>query len=131
MKALKLMAVANKARLFRYLTALWLLLKDPRTPLVAKLVAGMVVAYALSPIDLIPDFIPVLGLLDDVVLIPLGVALAVKLVPPVLWADMQQQADAFQGRLPRMMWGLLMVIAIWLVLLGFFIFWLVHAVVKA
>jgi len=113
------------------LTALWLLLKDPRTPLVAKLVAGMVVAYALSPIDLIPDFIPVLGLLDDVVLIPLGVALAVKLVPPVLWADMQQQADAFQGRLPRMMWGLLMVIAIWLVLLGFFIFWLVHAVVKA
>ena len=131
MKALKLMAVANKARLFRYLTALWLLLKDPRTPLAAKLVAGVVVAYALSPIDLIPDFIPVLGLLDDVVLIPLGVALAVKLVPPALWADMQQQADAFQGRLPRMMWGLLMVAAIWLVLLGFFMFWLVHAVVKA
>lgn len=131
MKALKLMAVANKARLFRYLTALWLLLKDPRTPLAAKLVAGVVVAYALSPIDLIPDFIPVLGLLDDVVLIPLGVALAVKLVPPALWTDMQQQADAFQGRLPRMMWGLLMVVAIWLVLLGFFIFWLVRAVVKA
>ena len=84
MKSLKLFAIANKAKLIHYLTALWLLLKDPRTPLAAKLVAGVVVAYALSPIDLIPDFIPVLGLLDDVILVPLGVALAVKLVPPPL-----------------------------------------------
>ena len=131
MKSLKLFAIANKAKLFHYLTALWLLLKDPRTPLAAKLVAGVVVAYALSPIDLIPDFIPVLGLLDDVILVPLGVALAVKLVPPPLWAEMRQQAESFQGRLPKMMWGLLIVAAIWLVLLAAFIYWLVHSVLNA
>ncbi len=107
------------------------LLKDPRTPLAAKLVAGVVVAYALSPIDLIPDFIPVLGLLDDVILVPLGVALAVKLVPTPLWAEMRQQAESFQGRLPKMMWGLLIVAAIWLVLLAAFIYWLVHSVLNA
>jgi uncharacterized membrane protein YkvA (DUF1232 family) len=131
MKSLKLFAIANKAKLFHYLTALWLLLKDPRTPLAAKLVAGVVVAYALSPIDLIPDFIPVLGLLDDVILVPLGVALAVKLVPPPLWTEMRQQAENFQGRLPIMMWGLLIVAAIWLVLLTAFIYWLVHSVLNA
>ena len=131
MKSLKLFAIANKATLIHYLTALWLLLKDPRTPLAAKLVAGVVVAYALSPIDLIPDFIPVLGLLDDVILVPLGVALAVKLVPPPLWTEMRQQAENFQGRLPKMMWGLLIVAAIWLVLLTAFIYWLVHSVLNA
>ena len=115
MKALKLMAVANKAKLFHYLTALWLLLKDSRTPLAAKLVAG----------------IPGLGLLDDVILVPLGVALAVKLVPPPLWAEMRQRADGFQGRLPKMMWGLLIVVAIWLMLLAAFIYWLVHSVLNA
>jgi hypothetical protein len=113
------------------LTALWFLLKDPRTPLAAKLVAGIVVAYALSPIDLIPDFIPVLGLLDDIILVPLGVALAVKLVPPPLWREMQQRAEGFQGRLPKMMWGLLIVVAIWLALLAVFIYWLVHSVLNA
>ena len=131
MKSLKLFAIANKAKLIHYLTALWLLLKDPRTPLAAKLVAGVVVAYALSPIDLIPDFIPVLGLLDDVILVPLGVVLAVKLVPPPLWTEMRQQAENFQGRLPKMMWGLLIVAAIWLVLLTAFIYWLVHSVLNA
>jgi uncharacterized membrane protein YkvA (DUF1232 family) len=131
MKAFKLMLASNKARLFHYLTALWFLLKDPRTPLVAKLVAAIVVAYALSPIDLIPDFIPVLGLLDDIILVPLGVALAVKLVPAPLWLEMRQKAEGFQGRLPKVMWGLLIVVAIWLMLLAVFIYWLVHSVLNA
>ncbi len=131
MKALKIFAVSSRQKLFHYLTALWLLLKDPRTPLMAKLVAGFVVAYALSPIDLIPDFIPVLGLLDDVILVPLGVALAVKLVPPALWAEMRQQADQFKGRLPRMLWGLVIVVAIWLTVLGGFIYWLLHSALNA
>jgi uncharacterized membrane protein YkvA (DUF1232 family) len=131
MKAFKLMLASNKARLFHYLTALWFLLKDPRTPLAAKLVAGIVVAYALSPIDLIPDFIPVLGLLDDIILVPLGVALAVKLVPGPLWQEMQQKAEGFQGRLPKMMWGLLIVVAIWISLLAVFMYWLVHTVLNA
>lgn len=114
----KLLGAANKATLWRYLTALWLLLKDPRTPRVAKVVAGLVVAYALSPIDLIPDFIPVLGQLDDIILIPLGVALAVKLVPPALWQEMLQRAAKRQGQLPPMVWGLVLIGLVWLVLLG-------------
>lgn len=65
----------------RDVIALWLAARDPRTPWYAKLAAGAVAAYALSPIDLIPDFIPVLGYLDDVILVPLGIMLAVKLVP--------------------------------------------------
>jgi uncharacterized membrane protein YkvA (DUF1232 family) len=127
----KLVGVANKAALFRYLTALWLLLKDARTPLAAKVVAGIVVAYALSPIDLIPDFIPILGQLDDLILIPLGVTLAVKLVPPELWAEMQQRAEAYRGKLPKMVWGLLLIGLIWAVLLGLFIWALVGAVIRA
>lgn len=123
----KMMGAANKATLWRYLKALWLLLKDGRTPLPAKLVAGLVVTYALSPIDLIPDFIPVLGLLDDLILIPLGVMLAIKLVPRSLWEEMLQRADAQQGRLPRMVWGLVIVLLIWALVLGLFTWWLFHA----
>jgi uncharacterized membrane protein YkvA (DUF1232 family) len=62
--------------------ALWLAARDPLTPLGAKLVAGIVAAYAFSPIDLIPDFIPVLGYLDDLLLIPAGIWLALRLIPP-------------------------------------------------
>lgn len=60
----------------------WLAARDPRTPWYAKALALLVAAYALSPIDLIPDFIPVLGYLDDLVLVPLGIMLAVRLIPP-------------------------------------------------
>jgi uncharacterized membrane protein YkvA (DUF1232 family) len=109
----ELFGAANRARLFRCLTALWLLARDPRAPLAPKLVALLVLAYALSPIDLIPDFIPVLGLLDDLILIPLGVMLAVKLVPPALWQETLVRADAHPGRLPKMMSGLLLVAAVW------------------
>ena len=74
--------------------ALWYALKHPRTPLAAKIVAGVVVAYALSPIDLIPDFIPVLGLLDDIVLLPLGIALCIKLMPAEVMAECRERARA-------------------------------------
>ena len=66
---------------------LYLASRDPRVPWYAKAVAGLTVAYALSPIDLIPDFIPVLGHLDDLVLVPLGLALAIRLIPPGLLAE--------------------------------------------
>lgn len=131
MKWRKILGVANKAALFRYLTALWLLLRDARTPRIAKMVAGLVVAYALSPIDLIPDFIPVLGLLDDLVLIPLGVALVIKLVPAALWEDMLQRAAAYQGRLPRMLGGLVLVLLIWALVLGLLTWWLLKAMLAA
>lgn len=72
--------------------ALYLAYKDPRVPWYARLFAACVVGYAFSPIDLIPDPIPVLGYLDDLVLAPLGIALAVKLLPPVVLAECHQQA---------------------------------------
>jgi uncharacterized membrane protein YkvA (DUF1232 family) len=76
----------------RDVLALWIAARDPRTPLLAKAVAAAVAAYALSPIDLIPDFIPVLGYLDDLLILPLGIALAVWLIPAPLLAEYRAQA---------------------------------------
>ena len=73
--------------------ALWIAARDPRVPWAAKAVAGLTAAYALSPIDLIPDFIPVLGLIDDALLVPLGILLAIKLMPPALMAEFRAAAD--------------------------------------
>ncbi|MET0546192.1 MAG: DUF1232 domain-containing protein [Caulobacterales bacterium] len=81
--------VGNAAR---DVAVLRLALKDPRTPFLAKAIAGAVVFYALSPIDLIPDFIPVLGQLDDLVVVPLGLLLASKMVPPDLLEEFRRQA---------------------------------------
>jgi len=72
--------------------ALYLAYRDPRVPWYAKLLAVCVVGYALSPIDLIPDFIPVLGYLDDLVLIPLGVALALWMIPPAVMDECRARA---------------------------------------
>ena len=88
MEGLKAWAQALK----RDVVALWLAARDPRTPLAAKLLAGAVAAYALSPIDLIPDFIPVLGLLDDVIIVPLGILAVVALIPPGIMAEHRQAA---------------------------------------
>ena len=86
----------DKARaLKRDAVILYFAVRDPRTPLIAKLVAGLVVAYTLSPIDLIPDFIPVLGYLDEIILIPLGIALSLRLIPEeVLIASRVKAASA-------------------------------------
>jgi uncharacterized membrane protein YkvA (DUF1232 family) len=113
-----LFSLANRARLATLLLALWKLFKHPDTPWAPKLVAIAVLAYAVSPIDLIPDFIPVLGLLDDLVLLPLGVALAVRLTPSALWQARLAEAEASAERLPRIFWGVLFVLAVWLLLLG-------------
>ena len=78
--------------------ALYLAYRDPRVPWYARLVAACVVAYALSPIDLIPDFIPVVGYLDDLLLVPLGIALAVRLIPPAVLAECRAQAQATLDR---------------------------------
>jgi uncharacterized membrane protein YkvA (DUF1232 family) len=92
--------------------AVWLATRDPRTPLAAKLVGLLVAAYALSPIDLIPDFIPVLGLIDDAILIPLGVWLFERMVPRGLMAEHRATAEAAAKR-PVSRWGVLIVVAIW------------------
>lgn len=76
----------------QYLYTVYLAARDSRVPLPAKLAAGITIAYALSPIDLIPDFIPVFGYLDDLVLIPIGIYLVVRLVPGKLWSELSQSA---------------------------------------
>ncbi len=100
-------------RIKRDVVALWIAARDPRVPLTAKLVAGAVAAYALSPIDLIPDFIPVLGYLDDLVIVPLGILLAVKLVPATLMDEFRQEATRREGR-PISRTGAAAVIGLWL-----------------
>ncbi|MGH8618881.1 MAG: YkvA family protein [Burkholderiales bacterium] len=109
--------------------ALWFCLRDPRTPLAAKLVAGIVVAYALSPIDLIPDFIPVLGYLDELILVPAGLWLALKLVPPAVMADNRQRAEQWfaEGRLqPRNLIAAAVILALWTAAGALLVYWLVR-----
>ncbi|MHA3841177.1 YkvA family protein [Sphingomonas aestuarii] len=92
--------------------AVWLASRDPRTPLRAKLVGLLIAAYALSPIDLIPDFIPILGLLDEAVLIPAGVWLFERLVAPAQMAEHRMIAERASQR-PKSIVGALLVIAVW------------------
>jgi uncharacterized membrane protein YkvA (DUF1232 family) len=101
---------------FVHLHALALLMRDPRTPRAARWLAWGVLAYALSPIDLIPDVIPVLGLLDDLVLLPLGIALVIRLTPPAQWAACLSAARQRGDRLPRSRLGALLVVLAWAVL---------------
>lgn len=82
----------------REVLALWLAARDPRTPWAARLVAGATAAYALSPIDLIPDVIPVLGLLDDLLIVPAGVWLALRLIPAELMSELHAEAARMAGK---------------------------------
>ncbi len=92
--------------------AVWLAARDPRTPLYAKLFGLLIAAYALSPIDLIPDFIPVLGLVDDVILIPIGVWLFEKMIPRDQFAEHRAKAEIATRR-PVSWGGVLIVLTIW------------------
>jgi uncharacterized membrane protein YkvA (DUF1232 family) len=92
--------------------AAWIAARDPRTPWYARALGLLVTAYALSPIDLIPDFIPVLGLLDDAVLIPAGIWLFIRMIPPDLWEEHRAAARAAAAR-PRPRAGLLLVVLVW------------------
>ena len=97
--------------------ALYLAYKDPRVPWYARLFAAVVVGYAFSPIDLIPDFVPILGYLDDVVLIPLGIALALRMIPPIVMQESRAHAEAVmrQGK-PINQGAAAVIIAVWVVL---------------
>lgn len=96
----------------RDLLALWLAARDPRTPLRAKIMALVVVSYAFSPIDLIPDFIPVLGYLDDLVLVPLGAVIALRLIPQALLTEFRDQASRLHSK-PQSWAGAAGVMLIW------------------
>jgi uncharacterized membrane protein YkvA (DUF1232 family) len=109
------------------LYALYLAYKDPRVPWYARLFAACVVGYAFSPIDLIPDPIPVLGYLDDLVLVPLGIALAVRMIPPPVLAEYRTKAREVikQGK-PTNWVAAGIIIAVW-VLLAVLVIWLMLA----
>jgi uncharacterized membrane protein YkvA (DUF1232 family) len=97
----------------RDVVALWLAARDPRVPWPAKAVAACVVAYALSPIDLIPDFVPVLGYVDDLVIVPLGIIAAVKLIPAPLMQEFRERATV-QASKPASCAGAAFVAVVWL-----------------
>src|SRR5205085_2290110 len=99
-------------RLRRDVIALWLAARDPRPPWHAKALAGLVAAYALSPIDLIPDFIPVLGYLDDLLIVPAGIWLAARQVPPGLMAEFRARAVAHSR--PRSLVAAIFIISLWI-----------------
>jgi uncharacterized membrane protein YkvA (DUF1232 family) len=105
--------------------ALYLAYRDPRTPWYAKVWAALIVAYAFSPIDLIPDFIPVLGYLDDLFLVPLGIFLALKLIPDEVMAECRQQALKKHEK-PTNWWAGALILLLWLTLAGLGIVWAVR-----
>jgi len=105
------------SRIKRDAVTLWFACRHPGTPWFAKALAAFVVAYALSPIDLIPDFIPVLGYVDDVLLLPALIALCIRLIPANVLRECRAQADRWmkeQGSKPRSIAGAVIVIAIWI-----------------
>jgi uncharacterized membrane protein YkvA (DUF1232 family) len=102
--------------------AIALAVRDPRVPWYAKALGACVIAYALSPIDLIPDFIPVLGYLDDLVLVPLGLLLMVRLIPPDILAEHRVAAASIVER-PVSRAGAVAVIALWLLSAALLAIW--------
>jgi uncharacterized membrane protein YkvA (DUF1232 family) len=119
---LKAQAWALKKEVF----ALYLAAKDPRTPWYAKGLVLLIVAYALSPIDLIPDFVPVLGYLDDLIIIPGGIWLAMRMIPPDALADARSAAST--GSLDRSAgkYGMIVIVFLWLVALIFAVYLFLH-----
>ncbi len=112
---------ARELRLQTY--ALYLAYRDPRTPWYAKAWAGLVLAYAFSPIDLIPDFIPVLGYLDDLVLVPLGIALALRMIPAeVLVAARKRAEQELDARRPVNQWIVVLIVLVWVGILALVVF---------
>ena len=109
--------------------AVWYAAKDPRTPWYAKALAVLITAYAFSPIDLIPDFIPVLGYLDDLVIIPAGVALAIKLIPADVMDDAREKADV-EAQKPTNLAAGIIIGLIWLAILFLLGRWIINVYQK-
>lgn len=104
--------------------ALYLAARHPQTPWYAKVFAACIVAYAFSPIDLIPDFVPVLGYLDDLILLPIGITLAIRLIPPDVLTECRSRAlNAFSTGKPvsRLAGGI--IVALWIAVAGLGIAW--------
>jgi uncharacterized membrane protein YkvA (DUF1232 family) len=106
----------------RDVLAVWIAARDPRTPWYAKALATAVAVYALSPIDLIPDFIPVLGYLDDLILVPIGIVIVIRLIPADLMAEFRREALLME-RKPVSRTGMVLIVSIWLIC-GSLLLWL-------
>ncbi len=103
--------------------AIWFAYNDKRTPKRAKILAAIVTAYAFSPIDLIPDFIPVLGYLDDLILLPAGIALVLKMIPSAVMADARKLAEQHLAEKKPVNWLVAaLIILVWLVLIGVLVY---------
>lgn len=109
----------------RDVVALWLAARDPRVPWYVKVLAGAVAAYALSPVDLIPDFIPVIGYLDDLVIVPAGILLTVRLIPAPLMVEFRAEAARREGR-PTSRAGVVAIVLIWVAAISLVIWWFVR-----
>ena len=108
---------------------IYVALRDPRVPWYAKLLAAAVVAYALSPIDLVPDFVPVLGYLDDLVLVPLGIVLVARIIPEHVLDDCRARAQEMtEAERPRSWVAAAAIIAIWVLLLALAVGWVIRLV---
>lgn len=106
--------------------ALYLAYQDPRTPWYAKILIAVIVAYALSPIDLIPDFIPVLGILDDLILLPLGIYFAIKIIPPQVLVECRQKAqNAKLNKKKNWIVGLV-IICLWILA----VYWIIDMLIR-
>ena len=114
------MNIKEKSRKLKTdIPAIYLALKDKDTPVTAKLFAAITVAYALSPVDLIPDFIPVLGYLDDLILLPMLVALTIKFIPEnVLVRNREQAENLWEKGKPKKWYFAIPIVVIWIVILG-------------
>ena len=121
---LKVWAGRLKAELY----ALYLAYRDPRVPLYARVFAACVVGYAFSPIDLIPDPIPVLGYLDDLVIIPLGVFLAVRMIPEPVLAECREEARRTIEQKPTNRVAAAVIVAIWLSLAALAVFLMIRSI---
>jgi uncharacterized membrane protein YkvA (DUF1232 family) len=121
-------SLRKRARaLKRETLALYFAYRDPRTPRVAKLWALLVLIYALSPIDLIPDFVPVLGYLDDLILVPAGIALAIRLIPEQVMDEARLAAGRAEERPNRLgNIGAAIIVLVWLAVLGAIIYRILH-----
>ena len=120
MNGLKLKERAKKLK--SDVPAVFLALKDKETPAVAKVLAFLTVAYALSPIDLVPDFIPVLGYLDDVILLPAMIALTVKCIPTEVWERSKKESEGmWENGKPKKWYYAIPIVLLWLVVIGFIV----------
>ena len=115
------------AKLKTDIPAVFIAMRKKETPLMAKIVAGLTVAYALSPIDLVPDFIPVLGYLDDFIILPALAALTVRLIPADLFKVCREEAEGlWNGGKPKKWYYGLPIALIW----GLIMFWIIKAVIR-